>query len=156
MLAQKSRSHMPVLIAMLLAMLSAMLLGVPAMILHECGHLAAARACRVKVKKVGISWIGLYILRDCGPRWANLLISFSGPFVNLLLAATLWRAMPGFAEVNLFIGVGSLLPLPKSDGRRILALLSSSDEELSAQGGTVRCPESPTGLEVGPGRLSAT
>ena len=112
----------------LMAMITAMLAGLPAMILHECGHLAAARLCGVKVKKVGISWIGLFVQRESGPRWANLLISFSGPFVNLLLASALWRAMPGFAQVNLFIGVGSLIPLPKSDGRRILGLLRAPTE----------------------------
>ena len=109
--------------AVLIAMLSTMLLGLPALVLHECGHLAAARLCGVKVKKVGISWIGLFVLRESGPRWANLVISFSGPFVNLLLASALWSIMPSFAQVNLFIGVGSLIPVPKSDGKRILTLL---------------------------------
>ncbi|MFZ0704240.1 MAG: site-2 protease family protein [Candidatus Korobacteraceae bacterium] len=106
-----------------------MLLGLPAMILHECGHIAAAHLCGVKVKQVGISWIGLFVRRESGPRWANALISFSGPLVNLLLASALWSAMPGFAQVNLFIGIGSLIPLPKSDGKRILALLLSPGEE---------------------------
>lgn len=108
----------------MIAMLTAMLLGVPAMILHEGGHLAAAHVCGVKVKKVGISWVGLFIQREPGPRWANLLISLSGPLVNLLLAGALWGSMPGFAQANLFIGIGSLIPLPKSDGNRILALLA--------------------------------
>ena len=112
-----------------IAMISAMLLGLPAMILHECGHIAAAHLCGVKVKKVGISWIGLFVRRESGPRWANALISFSGPFVNLSLASALWSTMPGFAQVNLFIGIGSLIPLPKSDGKRILALLLSPGEE---------------------------
>lgn len=115
----------------LIAMLAAMLLGLPAMILHEGGHIAAARLCGVKVKKVGISWIGLFVQRESGPRWANVLISFSGPFINLLLAAALWSTMPAFAQVNLFIGVGSLIPLPKSDGKRILALLLPPIEESS-------------------------
>jgi Zn-dependent protease len=112
-------------------MLTAMLVGLPAMILHECGHIAAARLCGVKVKKVGISWIGPFVLRESGPRWANLVISFSGPFVNLLLASALWSTMPGFAQVNLFIGIGSLIPLPKSDGKRILMLLRSRGEASS-------------------------
>ena len=77
-------------------MLFAMLLGLPAMVLHECGHIAAAHLCGVKVKKVGISWIGPFVLRESGPRWANVLISFSGPLVNLLLASALWTTMPEF------------------------------------------------------------
>jgi Zn-dependent protease len=111
------------------AMLFAMLLGLPAMVLHECGHIAAARLCGVKVKKIGISWIGPFVLREAGPRWANGLISFSGPLVNLLLAAAWWSTMPSLAQVNLFIGIGSLLPLPKSDGRRIVMLVRSAIED---------------------------
>ncbi len=119
-LSQKGRIRcMEVVIAMLFAML----LGVPSLLLHECGHLAAARLCGVKVKRVGISWIGLFVQRESGPRWANLLISFSGPFVNLLLSAALWNTAPEFAQINLFVGVASLIPLPKSDGRRIITLL---------------------------------
>lgn len=142
----------------LIAMLFAMLMGFPAMVLHECGHIAAARVCGVTVKKVGISWIGPYVLRESGPRWANLLISFSGPLVNLLLGCTLWSTMPAFAQVNLFIGIGSLIPFPKSDGKRILALLGSSSEDvgLSDQGRSVSSAESSAGLEVGSGRLTAT
>ncbi len=145
---------MPVVIAMLTAMLA----GLPAMVLHECGHIAAARLCGVKVKKVGISWIGLFVVRESGPRWANLLISFSGPLANLLLASALWSAMPGFAQVNLFIGIGSLIPFPKSDGKRILALLRPPAEKPSwnNQGRVLSGPQSQTGVEVGSGRLTLT
>ena len=111
------------------AMLSAMLLGLPAMILHECGHITAAHLCGVKVKRIGISWIGLFVQRESGPTWANLLISISGPVINLILASALWCTMPAFAQVNLFVGIGSLFPLPKSDGKRILALLLPPIEE---------------------------
>ena len=107
----------------LIAMVTAMLVGLPALVLHECGHIAAAHLCGVKVKKVGISWVGLFVQRDPGPRWSNVFISFSGPFVNLLLAAALWNTMPGFAHANMIIGAGCLLPFPKSDGKRILELL---------------------------------
>lgn len=134
-----------------IAMLAAMLLGLPAMIFHECGHVAAARVCGVKVKQVGISWIGLFVKREPGPRWANVLISFSGPFVNLLLASVLWNAIPSFAQVNLFIGVGSLLPLPKSDGKRILALLLPTREETgwSNQQSIVSASQSQAGVGAG-------
>ena len=33
-----------------------MALGVLAMVLHECGHLAAATALKVRVKRIGIQW----------------------------------------------------------------------------------------------------
>ena len=112
----------------LTAMFAAMLVAVPAMVFHELGHIAAARICGLRIKKIGISWIGPFVLRESGPRWANLVISFSGPFVNLLLASAMWNSMPGFAQVNLFIGIGSLIPMPKSDGKRIFALLLEAAE----------------------------
>ena len=50
------------------AMLSVMLMGIPAMLLHEGGHIAAALLCGVKIKKVGLSWTGLYTVRETGPK----------------------------------------------------------------------------------------
>jgi stage IV sporulation protein FB len=115
------------------AVLSAVLLTIPALILHECGHLAAALLFGVKVKKVGISRTGLYTVREAGPRLANLCISFSGPLVNLLLAAAFQATWPRFAQVNLIVGVFNLLPFPHSDGARILALLRRWSEALPVQ-----------------------
>jgi len=107
----------------LAAILPPVLISIPALILHECGHLAVALLCGVKVRTVGICITGLYTKRESGPRLANLLISFSGPLVNLLLAAALQSGLPAFARVNLIIGIFNLLPLPHSDGSRIIALL---------------------------------
>lgn len=132
-------------------MLFAMLLGLPAMAVHEGGHIAAAYLCGVKVKKVGISWIGPFVLRESGPRWANLLISFSGPLVNLLLASALWSTNPSFAQINLFVGVGSLIPLPKSDGKRILTLVRSAigDWNWGHEGRIPSRPQPQAGVRVG-------
>lgn len=107
----------------LVSMFSAMLLGIPAILLHESGHIVVAWMFGVKVKKVGISKLGLYTMREAGPFWANLCISFAGPLVNLLLAFALWEVLPTFAWVNLVAGVYNLLPIPHSDGKRILNLL---------------------------------
>lgn len=107
----------------LVAMLSAMLMGIPAILLHECGHLAVALLCGVKVKRVGISWTGFYTVREPGPKWANLCISFAGPVMNLLLAAALLNTLPAFAKVNLIACIFNLFPIPHSDGTRIVALL---------------------------------
>ena len=107
----------------ILHILYPMLLGVPAIILHECGHIIVAKMCGVKVKRVGISRIGLYTVREAGPNWANLCISFAGPLVNLLLAATFHGSAPTFAWVNLVAGIYNLLPIPNSDGRRIMGIL---------------------------------
>ena len=101
-----------------------MLMGIPAMLLHELGHIAVALLCGVKVKKVGLSRTGLYTVREAGPRWANLCVSLAGPLVNLALAIAFRDVFPGFAWVNLVAFGYNLLPIPNSDGRRVLALLT--------------------------------
>ena len=69
-------------------------LGIIAMILHECGHLAAAAAVGVRVKRVGIQWNkGFFTVREKGTVHQNLLIALAGPFVNLLL-----------------VGIGAMVP----------------------------------------------
>lgn len=103
-----------------------MLMGVPAMILHECGHIAVALVCGVKVKKVGVSRKGLYTIREAGPKWINIAVSSAGPLVNLLLAIMFWNSLTTFAEVNLVACIYNLLPITNSDGSRILALLSDA------------------------------
>lgn len=101
-------------------------LGIPAMLLHECGHIATAKLCGVKVKRVGISLMGLYTVREPGPRWANLVVSAAGPLVNLVLAIILREVLPTFAWVNVIACGYNLLPIAHSDGSRILALLHES------------------------------
>ena len=113
--------------AMLWSVVGVMLLGIPAMILHECGHIAMAVLCRVKIKKVGLSRRGVYTVREPGPKWANLLVSLAGPLFNLFLAYALWDSMRTFAEINVVACIYNLLPIPHSDGTRILALLSNTN-----------------------------
>ena len=100
-----------------------MLLGVPAMVLHEGGHVVTAILCGIKVKRVGVCSKGLYTVREPGPRWINVAVSAAGPFVNLVLAVALWNSMPTFAMVNVVACLYNLLPLANSDGTRILGLL---------------------------------
>ena len=110
--------------AIVLSVLVTMLLGIPAMLLHETGHIAVALVCGVKVKKVGVSRTGLYTIREPGPKWANLCVSLAGPLSNLLLAMALRDVLPNFAWVNLIACIYNLLPIPHSDGRRIMDLLA--------------------------------
>lgn len=126
----------------LLNMLFVVSLGIPAMLLHECGHIATAKLCGVKVKRVGISLMGLYTVREPGPRWANLLVSAAGPLVNLLLAIVLRDVLPTFAWVNVVACGYNLLPIAHSDGSRMLALLhesavpQSADNQIQSFGGS--------------------
>jgi len=110
--------------SLLITTLATVLLGVPAMLLHECGHIAMAMLCGVKIKKVGISRMGFFTVREAGSRWANLFVSFAGPAANIVLSFVLRDVAPTFAYVNLIAGLFNLLPIPNSDGSRILGLLA--------------------------------
>ena len=103
-----------------------MLLGIPAMVLHECGHVAVAMLFGVKVKRVGVCSKGFYTVREPGPNWINIAVSAAGPLVNLALAFMLWNSMKTFAEVNVIACLYNLLPIPNSDGSRILQLLRAT------------------------------
>jgi Zn-dependent protease len=88
--------------------------------------------CGVKVKKVGLSKTGLYTVREPGPRWSNLCVSLAGPLTNLILAVSLRDIFPFFAWVNVIACGYNLLPIPNSDGSRVLALLSHGKAVASA------------------------
>lgn len=110
-----------------------LLLGVLTMaslLLHECGHICAARALGVNVRELGICLKGSYLRREKAQvPLDELAISLSGPLINALIAAALWMA-PGvghwLAIYNLVLLVSNLLPLPGSDGRRALAALTQA------------------------------
>ena len=89
-----------------------------ALALHESGHALATWTKGLKVKKIGLSLRGLYIVRESGTPSVNLFITLAGPAVNLVL--TLWWPMaPDFARVNLILGLYNLMPfLAGSDGQR--------------------------------------
>jgi len=93
--------------------------GLMAMALHEIGHLLLAQALGLKVKRVGICWKGIYTVREAGPPVRNAWVSFAGPLVNLMLIP-LWIWSPIFGLANLCCAVVNLLPIPGSDGKRIL------------------------------------
>jgi Zn-dependent protease len=100
-----------------------MALGVLAMVLHECGHLAAATALKVRVKRIGIQWNkGFFTVREQGTTHQNLLIALAGPGVNLvLLILEPW--FPLFSLANVCCVLANLLPIDGSDGYRVAACL---------------------------------
>jgi Zn-dependent protease len=104
-----------------LPFLSGLSLGVLAMVLHECGHLVAAGACGVQVKRVGFQWNrGLYTRRERGSARENLLIALAGPFTNFILLATApW--FPMFSLANFCYALANMLPTEGSDGFRVAA-----------------------------------
>jgi Zn-dependent protease len=87
--------------------------------LHESAHLATAYLAGVRVKHIGLSWKGPYIVREPGTAVQNTLISLAGPGVNLVLCVLGWHLSGTFAMVNGLLALINLLPLPMSDGLRV-------------------------------------
>ena len=101
-----------------------------AMALHEVGHVAAALALGVRVKRVGVSWKGVFIVRESGSPAANLAVTLAGPLANLLVAAG-WPVSHQFALTNLIFGLYNLAPfISCSDGQRALALMRKSQHPI--------------------------
>jgi Zn-dependent protease len=98
------------------------------LLLHEAGHILAAAILRVPVREFGLELRGAYIRRAHATRRRDeILIAASGPLMNLLIVVPLIfvpRLGPQLAMCNLMLGVINLLPLPSSDGQRILRYLS--------------------------------
>lgn len=91
--------------------------GLLAIILHEAAHVVVARSFGITVKRIGVSWKGVFIVRECGTPLANMITTLAGPLMNLLLA-TAWHVSHEFALVNLILGLSNLVPLGGSDGQR--------------------------------------
>ena len=110
-----------------------------AIVLHELGHLVAARVCSVPVKQAGLGWgpklcavrlrqvdyqlrllpIGAYIQMDMlalqsRPLFQQLFVLGAGVGVNLTLCAATWGTM--FGALNLALAIGNMIPLYQLDG----------------------------------------
>ena len=97
---------------------------VVSLLLHEMGHMLAAIILGVPVREFGLCLRGAYNRRAyANRRRGEVLISAAGPLTNLFLVVPL-LFLPAIgsrlAFCNLLIGVVNLLPLPSSDGLRIL------------------------------------
>lgn len=115
---------------------SGLLLGtltVVSLLLHECGHMLAARILGVKVRQIGFCRKGSYIRRERAQAPLDeAAISLSGPMVNAMIAAVLWTVSGVWrwlAICNLVLLIVNLAPLPGSDGRRVYAACTQAAEE---------------------------
>ena len=104
-------------------------LGLLAMVLHEAGHLIASFAVGLKVKDIGISMKGVYIVREAGTPWKNLIVSLAGPLTNICLLLGSWHAADAFTLANMCIAICNLAPVRGSDGDRVLDCLGSMQKE---------------------------
>jgi len=119
--------------------LNVILSFVVALVVHELGHLLAARACKISVTQAGFGWgprlyyrsvnsvdcylrllpIGAYIRMDMGALQKRalpqqLFVLLAGIAVNLMFAGVSWGTI--FGSVNLALALGNLLPLYQQDG----------------------------------------
>jgi Zn-dependent protease len=92
---------------------------VVSLVLHESAHLAIAYLTGVRVKHIGLSWKGPYIVREPGTPVQNTFISLAGPGINLVLCVLCWHLWGTFSWVNGSLALLNLLPVPSSDGLRV-------------------------------------
>src|SRR5690349_16486846 len=72
------------------------LLAVFALAIHEAGHILSAIALGIRVKQIGITWRGPFIVREQGSPAASAVVSLAGPVLNVILALVYWEASPLF------------------------------------------------------------
>ena len=127
-----------------------------ATLVHEFGHVAAAKALHVPVTKVTVNSLGgffegqVFILKP----FQELVIFATGPLANLVVAGLVlsirwiasldgWLGTPllYFALMNLAIGIGNLLPVYPLDGGHLLRafIYSQRRDFLSSTVVAARC-----------------
>jgi membrane-associated protease RseP (regulator of RpoE activity) len=113
-----------------------------ALLLHEVGHVAAARACRVTITEFGLGWgrklvsfrirdveymlrllpLGAYVridldqLQRC-PLTQQVLVLLAGIIVNLVAASA--TAGTKFSTMNFLLAATNILPLYQQDGWKV-------------------------------------
>lgn len=73
----------------------------------------------LKIKQIGLTWMGPYVRRESGAPIQNALIALAGPVASILTALA-FSSVPEFARLNLICGVVNLVPLPHFDGANFL------------------------------------
>ena len=110
------------------------LLTVLAALLHECGHLAAARLLRIAPGQMRLDFLGARMeitgrVLSYGEEW---LLCAAGPLASLVAAAgaaTLWGVSAHariFSCASLVLGLLNLLPIRTFDGGRMLECFLSA------------------------------
>jgi len=91
------------------------------------GHMLVATALGVRVSEFGVCLLGAYNRRArANSRRDEVLISLAGPLVNFaLVIPCIFLPRIGFEMTlcNLVLALFNLLPIPSSDGLRILKTL---------------------------------
>ena len=104
------------------------LLTVAAALLHEGGHLLAARLLGIRLERMRLGFLGMRLdmgadILSYGQEW---LLCAAGPLVSLLGAAVaaplwgIWKSARFFSCASLVLGLLNLLPIRSFDGGRML------------------------------------
>ena len=110
--------------------LVALVLG--SLALHEGGHAIAALLLDIPISAVGLCSKGAYLRRHKAPGAVEVAIAAAGPTLNLTVALLLWllasrtEVVSWTIMVNTVLGLSNFVPLPGSDGRRIIAALRAA------------------------------
>lgn len=88
-------------------------------IIHEAGHLAAIRLCKIPVRNIMFSLTGAKIITSAMSNNQELFCSAAGPFASFLMLLFA-RYFPLLSICSLFHGVFNLLPIGSMDGARIM------------------------------------
>ena len=102
---------------------------VASLLVHEAAHLLAAKLCGVRVKAIGLCVKGAYLRRkDSEHAGTELVIAVCGPLASILMFLIFRCDLPVFhwvAQLNLVVALSNLLPIPSTDGARIVRALAS-------------------------------
>lgn len=109
----------------------ALLWGVLAAFVHECGHIWAMILRKSKPRQIYFRTFSVYIIDSgCGQRDYNsdIFIMFAGPLANVILGTVFYclysyfeaSCLLSFAQANFFLAAFNILPIESLDGGQIV------------------------------------
>ena len=98
---------------------------------HELGHLAAMKLCKVPIGSIVISAAGAKIESRTMGVLTELYCAAAGPLAGVVFALVILRVLPQTAVISFFLSVINMLPLYPLDGGRMVrsVLCMRMDEE---------------------------
>ena len=110
------------------ALLAVVVGGVVALVVHEAGHLIAARLLGAKTVRLRLAWPRVRVEADVPPDgWRLVVFLAAGPLANVVAAALAFATGEGrgliVGLVNGAFALANLVPRGGSDGARLLALI---------------------------------